>query len=535
MSDLSLNKESERSELFKTIWDIACKLRGSVDGWDFKQYILGMLFYRYLSENLTNYVNKHERGRDPNFDYAAFTGEVPENVKEALLEEKGFFMPPEALFCNVVKNKKDDENLNERLANIFKEIEASINGTPAEKNIKGLFANLDVNSPILGATVKIRNDKLREILNAIAGMELGGKYENNNIDVFGDAYEYLMGMYAGAAGKSGGEFFTPQEVSELLAKIVGRNQKSVHKVYDPCCGSGSLLLKLAKVLNPEGDQRLEFYGQEINLTTYNLCRINMFLHNVPYHRFHIAHGDTLLEPVKWDDQCLDWDNGPFDAIVANPPFSLHWKGAQDPTLINDPRFSPAGYLAPKGQADFAFVMHMLAYLRASGTCAIVLFPGVLYRGGAEKKIREYLITHNFIDCVIALPPDLFFGTNIATCILVLKKNKTDTTTLFIDASACFVKDGKKNKLGEENINKILEAYSAREERAHFSAAVCLEEIQKNEYNLSVNRYVEPEDKREAVDIAALNQEIAEIVERQAVLRRDLDAVIMELEEGRGEG
>ncbi|GAA7988030.1 type I restriction-modification system subunit M [Helicobacter pylori] len=512
----------ERNELHNTIWKVANELRGSVDGWDFKQYVLGILFYRYISENMAHYINKEERERDPNFDYALLSDEEAEGAKEGLIEEKGFFIPPSALFCNVLKNARTNGDLNVTLQNIFNEIEKSSLGFKSEENVKGLFADLDVNSNKLGSSHKNRVEKLNKILQAIGGMQLGD-YQKSGIDVFGDAYEYLMTMYASNAGKSGGEFFTPQEVSELLAKIALHNQESVNKVYDPCCGSGSLLLQFSKVL---GDKNVSkgYFGQEINLTTYNLCRINMFLHDINYSKFHIAHGDTLLDPKHEDDE-------PFDAIVSNPPYSTKWVGDKNPILINDERFSKAGVLAPKNAADLAFTMHMLSYLSNSGTAAIVEFPGVLYRGNAEAKIREYLVKENFIDCVIALPDNLFFGTSIATCILVLKKNKQDDTTLFIDASKEFVKEGKKNKLKEHNREKILKTYTERKTIKHFSALASIEKIKENDYNLSVNRYVEQEDTKEVIDIKALNAEISQIVEKQSALRNSLESIIKELEEG----
>ncbi|MGL2380482.1 type I restriction-modification system subunit M [Helicobacter pylori] len=511
----------ERNELHNTIWKVANELRGSVDGWDFKQYVLGILFYRYISENMTHYINQRES--DPSFDYASLSDEVAEHAKEGLIEEKGFFIPPSALFCNVLKNAPSNEDLNVTLQNIFNEIEKSSLGTPSEENVKGLFADLDVNSNKLGSSHKSRVEKLAKILEAIGDMQLGD-YLKSRIDVFGDAYEYLMAMYASNAGKSGGEFFTPQEVSELLAKIALHNQESINKVYDPCCGSGSLLLQFSKVL---GDKNVSkgYFGQESNLTTYNLCRINMFLHDINYSKFHIALGDTLLDPKHEDDE-------PFDAIVSNPPYSTKWVGDKSPILINDERFSPAGVLAPKSAADLAFIMHMLSYLSNSGTAAIVESRGVLYRGNAgnaESKIREFLVKENFIDCVIALPDNLFFGTSIATCILVLKKNKQDDTTLFIDASKEFVKEGKKNKLKEHNREKILQTYTERKTIKYFSALATMEKIQENDCNLSVNRYVEQEDTKEIIDIKALNGEISQIVEKQSALRNRLESIIKELE------
>ncbi|MBP6064099.1 MAG: type I restriction-modification system subunit M, partial [Bacteroidales bacterium] len=433
-----MTKEQERDELHRTIWQIANDLRGSVDGWDFKSYVIGMLFYRFISENLTSYINEGERrAGNPDFDYANISDEEAEFGRSETVKDKGFYILPSELFENVRRNAKNDPNLNETLSRVFKNIEDSAKGMPSEKDFKGLFDDIDVNSNKLGPTVAKRNEKLVKIINAVGDLQLGD-YQDNSIDTFGDAYEYLMTMYASNAGKSGGEFFTPQEVSELLARIAVVGKTEVNKVYDPACGSGSLLLKFAKVLGKE-NVRLGFFGQEINLTTYNLCRINMFLHDIGFEKFDIAHGDTLIDPKHWDDE-------PFDAIVSNPPYSIRWEGDSNPLLINDPRFSPAGVLAPKSKADLAFTMHMLSWLSTTGTAAIVEFPGVLYRGGAEQKIRKYLIDNNYVDAVLQLPPDLFFGTTIATCVIVLKKSKADNAVLFIDASAEFVRGGNKNKL-----------------------------------------------------------------------------------------
>lgn len=408
-------KEQERAELHRTIWQIANNLRGSIDGWDFKQYVLGMLFYRFISENLTNYINDDERrAGKKDFDYSELSDKESEFGRADTVKEKGFYVLPSELFKNVTKNARNDSNLNETLSTVFKNIESSAKGTESEDDLKGLFDDLDVNSNKLGNTVEQRNKQLVKLLESINELRLGN-YSDNTIDAFGDAYEFLMTMYASSAGKSGGEFYTPQEVSELLAEITIVGKKEVNKVYDPACGSGSLLLKFAKVLGKE-NVRQGFFGQEINLTTYNLCRINMFLHDINYNNFDIAHGNTLTDPKHWDDE-------PFDAIVSNPPYSIRWEGDANPLLINDPRFSPAGVLAPKSKADLAFTMHMLSWLSTSGTAAIVEFPGVLYREGAEQKIRKYLIDNNYIDCVIQLPPDLFFGTTIATCIIVLKKRQ----------------------------------------------------------------------------------------------------------------
>lgn len=516
-------KEAQRAELHRTIWRIANDLRGSVDGWDFKSYVLGILFYRFISENLTAYINEGERrAGEANFDYTKLPDKQAEFGRKVTVAEKGFYILPSELFVNVRKRAASDPNLNETLERVFHNIEGSAVGTDSENDLKGLFDDLDVNSGKLGNTVARRNEKLVKLLNAVGDLKLGD-FNNHAIDAFGDAYEYLMTMYASSAGKSGGEFFTPQEVSELLARITVVGKKSVNKVYDPACGSGSLLLKFAKVLGKE-NVRQGFFGQEINLTTYNLARINMFLHDINYEQFNIAHGDTLLDPAHWDEE-------PFEAIVSNPPYSTKWPGDSNPLLINDPRFSPAGVLAPKSKADLAFTMHMLSWLAVNGTAAIVEFPGVLYRGGAEQKIRKYLIDNNYVDTVIQLPPDLFFGVTIATCIIVLKKSKKDNSVLFIDASAEFKRVGNKNKLLPEHQKKILDAFVARGDADHFVRLVPNTDIACNSYNLSVSSYVEGEDTREALDITTLNTEISQIVARQDELRKQIDDIVADLGSG----
>ena len=514
-------KEQEREELHKAIWNIANDLRGSVDGWDFKQYVLGIMFYRYISENIANYINhdEHEAG-NADFDYAELSDEEAEQARADMVKTKGFFILPSQLFANVRKRAPKDENLNETLEKVFQSIEASAQGTESEDDFKGLFDDIDVNSNKLGATVAKRNDKLVKLLDGIGEMKLGD-YKDNTIDAFGDAYEFLMGMYASNAGKSGGEYFTPQEVSELLTRLTLVGKTEVNKVYDPACGSGSLLFKFAKILGKE-NVRQGFFGQEINLTTYNLCRINMFLHDIDFDKFDIANEDTLTAPQHWDDE-------PFEAIVSNPPYSTKWAGDGNPLLINDPRFSPAGILAPKSYADMAFIMHSLAWLATNGVAAIVCFPGIFYRGGAEKKIRQYLVDNNFIDCIIQLPSNLFFGTSIATCIMVLKKSKKDNALLFIDASNECEKVTNNNKLRQENIEHILSWFTARKDVQYICRLVPNSEIGENDYNLSVSTYVEKEDKSEKIDIAVLNKQIAEIVAREQVLRDEIDKIIAEIE------
>ena len=513
----------ERDELHKAIWSIADDLRGSVDGWDFKQYILGIMFYRYISENITNYINEGERkAGDKNFDYATLSDEMAESERLNLVKEKGFFILPSELFCNVCKKAKDDENLNETLEKIFNNIENSAKGAESEDDFSGLFDDIDVNSNKLGATVPKRNEKLVKILDGIAGINLG-KYQDNSIDAFGDAYEFLMSMYASNAGKSGGEFYTPQEVSELLTRLAIVGKTSVNKVYDPACGSGSLLLKSSKILGKD-NVRNGFYGQEINITTYNLCRINMFLHDIDYDKFNIACEDTLVSPQHWDDE-------PFEVIVSNPPYSIKWAGDDNAVLINDPRYSPAGVLAPKGNADYAFIMHSLSWLATNGTAAIVCFPGIFTRTNtkAEPKIRKYLVDNNFIDCIIQLPNNLFFGTDIATCVMVLKKNKKDNNTLFIDATKECIKVTNNNQLTEQNINNIIKIFESREDLEYIAKLVSSKEIAENDYNLSVSTYVEKEDTREKIDIVELNKEIDEIIAKEQELRDAINKIISEIE------
>ena len=514
-------KEQEREELHRAIWAIADDLRGAVDGWDFKSYVLGTMFYRYISENIASYINQGEiDAGNPDFRYEDMPDAEAEQAREGLVQEKGFFILPSELFCNVRAKAASDENLNETLETVFRHIEESAKGSSSEGQFAGLFDDYDVNSNKLGATVAKRNEKLVKLLNGVADMNLGDVKEHD-IDAFGDAYEYLMTMYASNAGKSGGEFFTPADVSELLTRLGTVGKKEINKVYDPACGSGSLLLKAEKVLGRDA-VRNGFFGQEINITTYNLCRINMFLHDIEFDKFDIACEDTLTNPQHWDDE-------PFELIVSNPPYSIKWAGDENLLLINDPRFAPAGVLAPKSKADLAFIMHSLAWLASNGTAAIVCFPGIMYRGGAEQKIRKYLVDNNFIDCIIQLPSNLFFGTSIATCIMVLKKGKTDNKVLFIDASSECVKVTNNNKLTPENINKIVDTFAQRAEEAHFSHLVEYSEVQENDYNLSVSTYVEAKDTREKIDIVKLNAEIAQIVARENELRAAIDQIVAEIE------
>ena len=511
----------ERDELHRAIWAIADDLRGSVDGWDFKQYILGVMFYRYISEHLEKYIDKNEHASgNTSFAYAKLSDTEAETIRDEMVNDVGFFILPSELFCNVRRKAPNDGNLNETLERAFKHIEESATGTSSEGDFSGLFDDIDVNSNKLGATVAKRNDKLTKILNGIGEMKL--EYtDNNKTDAFGDAYEYLMSMYASNAGKSGGEFFTPQEVSELLMRLATVGKTEVDGVYDPACGSGSLLLKAEEVLG-KGKIHRGFFGQEINITTYNLCRINMFLHGVGFDKFSIACEDTLISPQHWDDE-------PFEVIVSNPPYSIKWTGDENPLLINDPRFAPAGILAPRGKADLAFIMHSLSWLKTNGTASIVCFPGIFYRGGAEQKIRKYLVDNNFVDSVIQLPDNLFFGTSIATCILVLKKNKADTNVLFIDGSKEFLKATNNNRLEPKNIEHIVNAYNERKNSEHFVKLASYDLVKENNYNLSVSTYVVKEDTREIIDIEKLNSDIKDIVLKEETLRKEIDRIIKEIE------
>ena len=495
---------------------------GKVSPVQFMDYTLGALFYRFISENITDYCNKLMTDAGvPNADYLHMDDATAEAARSQIVKAKGFFILPSQLFRNVADKAKSNDELNTTLANNFKAIEESAIGTASENDVKGLFNNFNTNDAGLGTTVAERNELLTTLLENVRDLNFSA-YIESGLDVFGICYEHLIKMYAINSGTKGGEFYTPAEVSYLLAMIAAAGRKKVNKVYDPACGSGSLLLNFNLVLGAKNVVE-GFFGQEINLKTYNLCRMNMFLHNVNYDHFDIQLGDTLVKPMHVMDE-------PFDAIVSNPPYSVPWPGDGDATLINDPRFSPAGVLAPKSKADFAFTMHMLSWLSTEGTAAIIEFPGILYRGGAEQKIRKYLVENNFVDTVIQLPPNLFFGTPIATCIIVLKKNKSDNRVCFIDASNEFIHEGNKNKLSEQNIKHIYDAHTSKAEEAHYCHVVTTQDIEAEDFNLSVSTYVEQEDTREEVNIETLNAEIAEIVKRQSALRTQLDAIIKELEE-----
>ncbi|MFK8057795.1 MAG: type I restriction-modification system subunit M [Saprospiraceae bacterium] len=507
----------QRANLHRQIWQIANDVRGAVDGWDFKQYVLGTLFYRFISENFSDYI---EAG-DESIDYPTMEdGVISPAIKDDAVKTKGYFIYPSELFENIARNANDNESLNTDLAAIFSAIEASANGYPSESDIKGLFADFDTTSNRLGNTVRDKNSRLASVIKGVAGLDFGD-FNGSHIDLFGDAYEFLISNYAANAGKSGGEFFTPQNVSKLIARLAMHKQESVNKIYDPACGSGSLLLQAKKHFDKHIIEE-GFYGQELNHTTYNLARMNMFLHNINYDKFEIKLGDTLMEPDFGDEK-------PFDAIVSNPPYSVKWIGDADPTLINDDRFAPAGVLAPKSKADFAFVLHVLSYLSGKGRAAIVCFPGIFYRGGAERKIRRYLVENNYVETIISLPPNLFYGTTIAVTILVLSKHKTDTETQFIDASGLFKKETNNNVLTEEHIETIVGAFDSKADIDFFTQSVPIELLAENDYNLSVSSYVEPEDTREKIDIKKLNSELEKTVIRIDQLRSNIDTIVAEIE------
>jgi len=516
-----MTSNQQRAALQRQIWQIANDVRGAVDGWDFKQYILGTLFYRFISENFSSYIEAD----DDSINYAGLSDDIiTPDIKDDAVKTKGYFIYPSQLFANIAKGANTNESLNTDLAAIFAAIESSANGYPSERDIKGLFADFDTTSNRLGNTVTDKNTRLAAVLKGVAGLNFGADFykegQGNHIDLFGDAYEFLISNYAANAGKSGGEFFTPQHVSKLIAQLAMHKQTSVNKIYDPACGSGSLLLQSKKHFDAHIIEE-GFFGQEINHTTYNLARMNMFLHNINYDKFNIQLGNTLIDPHFGDDK-------PFDAIVSNPPYSVKWIGADDPTLINDDRFAPAGVLAPKSKADFAFVLHSLSYLSSRGRAAIVCFPGIFYRGGAEKKIRQYLVDNNHVETVISLASNLFFGTTIAVNILVLSKHKSDTTTQFIDASGLFKKETNNNVLTDKHIEQIMEVFDSKEQVDHFAQSVDNDRIAANDYNLSVSSYVEAKDNREVIDIAKLNAELKTTVARIDKLRKDIDIIVAEI-------
>lgn len=518
---MNINNESQKQELFKTIWDIANELRNKVDSWDFKSYILGFLFYRYLSQDYINLANKLQgRGQDgQDFDYASWSDDrINANQRAKLIEKKGYYIAPSQLFQNFAKlNETENEigDLNEKLSAAFKAIEdSSQENEDTYGCLNGLFKAIDLNAETLGDSRFEKNQYLLKIIKKINEINFGD-FDNNQIDIFGDAYEYLIRMYASSAGKSGGEYYTPQEVSDLLFKLALGNKKQIKNIYDPTCGSGSLLLKAAKIIGLENIEE-GFYGQEINIISYNLARINMFLHNVHYTKLNLARGNTLLTPKHKDKK--------FEIIVSNPPYSTKWPGKNDPTLIEDERFSPAGILAPAQNSDFAFIMHSLYHLSTNGSAAIVCFNGIMHRRGAEQKIRQYLVDNNFISAIIQLPANIFYGTNISTVIMVLSKAKIDGKVVFIDAANEYQKVSTKNQLNQEHINKIVDSYLNCQDVEHFARVVDNQEIAANDYDLSVSRYVKKLIIEEVIDIDELEAKMEKIVESVDRLRADIKVI-----------
>ncbi|MBU2524663.1 type I restriction-modification system subunit M [Patescibacteria group bacterium] len=517
--------EEQKRLLEKQLWGIANVLRGKMNADEYKNYILGFIFYKYLSEKLENYVDKKLLASEK-FSFAEIKEktkdgkEILEEVKKGCIGHLGFFLKPTELFSFLVKKGKGDiKNENtfilEDLKKILNTIEKTSMGTESEDDFKGLFDDVDLTSSKLGARENQKNDVVIEVLALLSGIDF--KLEDTKSDLLGDAYEYLIGEFAAGAGKKGGEFYTPAQVSRLLAQIVSMGKKRVRSVYDPTCGSGSLLLRLGDFVDV-----VDYYGQELNPTTYNLGRMNMILHGVHFAHFDIRNGDTLQEDMHADLKA--------EAIVANPPFAAKWKSDSDPQLAHDDRFSQYGRLAPKSAADYAFITHMLYHLADNGTMAIVLPHGSLFRSGAEGHIRKHIIEkQNFLDAVIGLPSNLFYGTSIPACVLVFKKcRKDDEDILFIDASKGFEKNKNQNRLTDENIKKIFETYSKRKEIEKYSHRASLEEIKENEYNLNIPRYVDTFEEEELIDIEVVAKELKKLNDEEKGLQSKIAGFCEEL-------
>lgn len=504
-----------------------------MDWWDFKQYILWFLFYRYLSNTIVKFVNNNYHKNkisdyNPNYSFEECNDEdISEEAQETIKKSLGYYIKPSFLFNNVLKNIDnimEDDNLSDFLLNWFLEIENNL--YPLSKDdLFGLLTSIPLQDNKLWTSISLINQKIKTIIMEIGKIKIS---DDDGNDILGDAYEYLMHMYASNAGKSWGEFFTPQEVAELLTDIVTEDLKgkSVYecKVYDPACGSWWLLLRVKKhIKNKWIDIKPVFYWQELNPTTYNLARINMILHHIWYEKFDIKNADTLINPQH---QELYWK---MDIIVSNPPYSVKWN-PEDNNIIDDPRYTPAGVYAPKWNGDFAFIMHSLYHLKDNGVAAIVCFPWIMYRKGAEATIREYLVKNGFVEAVIQLPENLFYWTTIATTILVLRKKQDfNKKTLFVDASRFFVREKQKNKLREEDKDKIVAVYKAKTEERFVSRLVGIEEIAKNNYNLAVSKYVEDiNSQEENIDIEKVNQELENIAKRITILREKIDNTIKKI-------
>lgn len=491
--------EEQKRLLEQQLWKIADELRGKMDADEFRDYILGFIFFKYLSEKQYIFANELLETETVK-DYLKVTNvEDLEAIRDDSLIKLGYFLKPDELFCSIAKkgngNTESESNfILEDLERILNGIEQSTMGTDSEDDFNKLFEDLDLSSTKLGRTVDARNKLIAKVLQHLDKIDFALKEADS--DVLGDAYEYLIGQFASGAGKKAGEFYTPQQVSKILAKIVATGKKRIKAVYDPTCGSGSLLLRVSRETEVS-----EFFGQELNRTTYNLARMNMILHGVHYSKFDIKQEDTLVEPQHFDMR--------FEAIVANPPFSANWKGKDNPLNENDERFSQYGRLAPVSAADFAFVQHMIHQLADNGTMACVLPHGVLFRGAAEETIRQYIIEkQNYLDAVIGLPANIFYGTSITTCILVLSKCRVnDDTILFIDASKEYEKEGNKNKLTEENIDKIINTYRERKTIDKFSYVAPISEVKENDYNLNIPRYVDTFEEDEPIDLTEIANEL----------------------------
>ena len=513
--------EEQKKILEQQLWNIANTLRGKMNADEFRDYILGFIFYKYLAEKMEIYANsilEEDKIQFRNIDENTAEGlEYIEAIREEALETLGYFLKPSELFSEIAKRGNSDTNtfILEDLQKILTNIQLSTMGTQSEEDFDNLFEDMDLNSTKLGKSAEARNAIIVKVLVHLD--EIDFKLEHTELDVLGDAYEYLIGQFASGAGKKAGEFYTPQEVSKILAKIVTTGKNRLKSVYDPTCGSGSLLLRVAREVKDVNN----FYGQEMNRTTYNLARMNMILHGVHYRQFDIKQEDTLEHPQHLNDM-------PFEAIVANPPFSAKWSA--NPLFLNDDRFSQYGKLAPSSKADFAFVQHMIYHLAENGTMAIVLPHGVLFRGAAELHIRKYLIEQkNYLDAVIGLPANIFYGTSIPTCILVFKKCKEDPDhILFIDASKEFEKVKNQNMLREEHIDKIVETYRNRTTIEKYSHLATLKEVEENDYNLNIPRYVDTFEAEEEIDIQAVMQEIKSLEAKRAELDKEIDVYFKEL-------
>ncbi len=508
--------EELQQKLRTQLWTVANTLRGNMSAGEFMYFTLGFIFYKYLSEKIEIYVNDELSEDSTNFK-AVWNGDdedMKEDVKSICIENLGYFIEPEYLYSTIIEAISHKENILPQLERSLKKIEDSTIGQDSEDDFGGLFSDIDLASPKLGKTADDKNRLISDVLVALNGIDFGLQ-EAAEIDILGDAYEYMIGQFAAGAGKKAGEFYTPQEVSQILAEIVTTDKVRLRDVYDPTCGSGSLLLRTAR--NGKADT---LYGQEKNPTTFNLARMNMLLHGKKYNDFNIQNGDTLEADAFEDKQ--------FDAVVANPPFSADWSAADK--FNNDDRFSKAGVLAPKSKADYAFILHMIYHLNDGGTMACVAPHGVLFRGSAEGKIRRYLIEkRNYIDAIIGLPANIFYGTSIPTCILVIKKcRKEDDSILFIDASKEFEKVKTQNKLRVEHIQKIVDTYRQRKEIEKYSHLATLQEISDNDYNLNIPRYVDTFEEEEPIDIKAVMAEIKELEAKRADLDKEIEVYLKEL-------